>query len=563
MKVNKSILFFGFLLLSIDSIYGQTSPKEVITGDWYLKDLKESGKFGISLDKAYQFLKGKKSKTVIVADIDSGIDTLHEDLKEVLWHNPKEIPGNGIDDDKNGYVDDIYGWNFLGGHDGKNVTKDSDEKGRVYYNYKSKFEDKKINVDELSKEERSEYDMWQRAKNEVFGEEVSELELLFLKRAYVNFCKNDSTLKALWGKEIYTSKELNEYSPAIESAKKAKSYVLGLMNQNDAITTTNKEFADGFKEYLDQEEAKANAKTNPPKSYRNEIVKDNYSDFNDRYYGNNNVFVDNSNALHGTHVSGIIGALRNNKKGIDGIADNVKIMMIRAVPDGDEHDKDIALAIRYAVDNGAQIINMSFGKSYSPEKKWVDEAAMYARSKGVLIVLAAGNDSKNIDTTFNFPNSVIQSTGKKEPNWITVGATSNPSSSQKKEEKNYQSLTAYFSNYGKQQVDLFAPGMNIYSTAPGSTYQSLQGTSFSAPIVAGIAALILEYFPALSAEQIKYAIENSVVKPSYKVNNPGNDKPVELSELCKTGGVVNAYEAIKLASTLKGERKNLKPLKAF
>jgi subtilisin family serine protease len=250
---------------------------------------------------------------------------------------------------------------------------------------------------------------------------------------------------------------------------------------------------------------------------------------------------------------------------VDGIADNVKIMMIRAVPDGDEHDKDIALAIRYAVDNGAKVINMSFGKSFSPEKKWVDEAVEYARSKDVLLIHAAGNDHKNIDTAWNFPNAVYQSNKQKASNWITVGASSDVTIDQMLPDgTEYHSLTAGFSNYGKDEVDVFAPGMKIYSTIPGgNTYQNLQGTSMAAPVVTGLAALILEYYPNLSAEQVKYVIEKSVVVPGVDVNVPASDRKVKLLDISRTGGVINAYEALKLAATLKGERGTGKQLKPF
>ena len=250
--------------------------------------------------------------------------------------------------------------------------------------------------------------------------------------------------------------------------------------------------------------------------------------------------------MHGTHVSGIIAASRQNDKGSDGVADNVKIMTLRAVPDGDEHDKDIAVAIRYAADNGAQIINMSFGKGFSPEKKWVDEAVAYAAQKGVLLVHAAGNDAKNLDTTFNYP-APLSMEGNRAENWITVGASGDPSAG---------GYTASFSNYGKTEVDVFAPGVKIYAPVPGgNTYQFLQGTSMASPVVAGVAALLLEYFPTLSAKQLKMVIEQSAVSLKDSVRNPGTGEKVLLSDLCRTGGLVNAFEAVKLASTIKGERK--------
>ncbi|MBI5370534.1 MAG: S8 family peptidase [Sphingobacteriales bacterium] len=543
--VKRTCLFFALALLSISGF----SQKDEVPKGWHMLDKASTGYYGISTDKAYQFVKSKKLKstTVIVAVIDSGIDTLHEDLVSVLWKNPKEIPGNGIDDDKNGYVDDIHGWNFLGGRDGKSVEKDSYEAARVYHLYKSKYSDKEIHEAELSPEEAAEYKMWKRSETEVAGNsKESGLELLFMKRAYANCMKSDSILRKAMGKDKYTGKELESFTTDDAAVKKAKNVIFSLMSGNDALETSNEEFLDGFAEYISGEESKAEAANTPPPAYRQDVVKDNYNDFNDRFYGNNDVMVSNKSALHGTHVSGIIAAARNNGKGMDGIADNVKIMPLRAVPDGDEHDKDIALAIRYAVDNGARVINMSFGKSFSPEKKWVDDAVKYAESKGVLLVHAAGNDAKNLDTTFNFPTPELLD-GYKPNNWITVGASGDPKAG---------GLTANFSNYGKKEVDVFAPGVKIYATVPGgNTYQNLQGTSMASPVVAGLAAFILEYYPNLSARQVKMVIEKSARKPEDKVKNPGTDDMTGLDELCKSGGIINAYDAVKLASTLKGERK--------
>ena len=521
-------------------------------------DKATSGYYGLSVDKAYDFVKSKKlkSKTVIVAVIDSGIDTTHEDLKSILWKNPKEIAGNGIDDDKNGYVDDIYGWNFLGGQDGRSVEQDSYEAARVYHKFKSKYAGKEIDASTLSKDDKFEYEMWKRSEKEVAGDSKdSGLELIFLKRAYTNCLKSDSILHKAIGKEKFTGKELGDFNPTDSDVKKAKNSLFSLMSGNDALETTNEEFLEGFGDYVNGEEKKAEAGNTPPTAYRANIVKDNYNDFNDKFYGNHDVMASNKGALHGTHVSGIIAASRGNGKGMDGVADNVKIMMLRAVPDGDEHDKDIALAIRYAVDNGAQVINMSFGKGFSPEKKWVDDAVKYAESKGVLLVHAAGNDARNIDTTFNYPTPVALD-GSRPNNWITVGASGDPKAG---------GLTANFSNFGKKEVDVFAPGVKIYSTVPGgNTYQNLQGTSMASPVVAGLAAFILEYYPNLSAAQVKMVIEKSSTKLTEKVKNPATDELVPLSDISKSGGLVNAYEAIKLASTIKGERKlaPAKPVKS-
>lgn len=549
-RMNRLLKRTSLIALTAVFTLSLAAQKDDVPKGWHTMDKATSGYYGISVDKAYDFVKSKnlKSKTVIVAVIDSGIDTLHEDLKSVLWKNAGEIPGNGIDDDKNGYVDDVYGWNFIGGRDGKSVEQDSYEAARVYHKFKDKFSGKAINADSLTKQEAAQYAMWKRSEKDIVGDTKSSgLELIFLKRAYTNSLKSDSILRKALGKDKYTGKELGEFEPTDPEVKKAKNALYSLMAGNDAMEVSNQEFLEGFGDYVNGEEKKASAGTTPPPAYRADIVKDNYADFNDKFYGNPDVMVSNKAALHGTHVSGIIGAARNNKVGMDGIADNVKLMTIRAVPDGDEHDKDIALAIRYAVDNGAKVINMSFGKSFSPEKSWVDEAVQYADSKGVLLVHAAGNDAKNLDSSFNFPSPTFESDNKRATNWITVGASGDPKSG---------GLTAGFSNYGKKEVDVFAPGVKIYSTVPGgNTYQNLQGTSMASPVVAGLAAFILEYYPSLSPAQVKMVIEKSSQKPTGQVKNPETGDMVDLSDLSISGGVINAFEAIKLASTIKGERK--------
>ena len=523
-----------------------TKPGEVPKG-WHLLDKTKDGYYGISLDKAYEFVKTKKlkSKTVLVAVIDSGIDTLHEDLKEVLWRNPKEIPGNGIDDDKNGYVDDVYGWNFIGNKDGRNVKQDSYEGARVYHKLKTKYAGQNIDPTTLKGNDLEEYKVWLAARKKVEGDGANPaMDLMGLKTALKMAKRNDSIMRVTMNKEVFTGAELDTFTVTTAAGMSAKGGLLYLFKANDMLELTNKDFIGGFEEFVNGEVKKVESKEKAPPTYRADIVGDNEADINDKYYGNPDVMA--STPLHGTHVAGIIGAVRNNGKGMDGVADNVKIMMIRAVPDGDEHDKDIALAIRYAVDNGAKIINMSFGKDFSPEKKWVDEAVQYAKSKGVLLVHAAGNDAKNVDTLPNYPNPVYQENKARASNWITVGASGDPKAG---------GITAGFSNYGKQEVDVFAPGVKIYSTVPGgNTYNSLQGTSMASPVVAGTAAFLLSYFPTLTPEQLKYAIEKSAQAPAEKVKTPGTGEEVPLSELSITGGVINVYEAAKIASTLRGSK---------
>lgn len=529
------------------------SAKTELPKGWHLMDKDQDGYYGISVNKAYEFLRAKKqkSKTVLVAVIDSGVDTLHEDLKAVLWTNPGEIPGNGIDDDHNGYIDDVHGWNFIGNKDGKNVKDDAQEEARVYYHFKSRFDIAHLDSSKFDVEDKDNYKMWTKARKTVMGDgSETGFDLLMLHRALSASLKSDSILQRAMGKMEYTGNDLDSFQTPTPESKSAKSVILYLFKANKIMDMTNKAFLSDFSEQVDQEEKKAAARQSPPRDYRKEIVGDNEDDINDRYYGNNDVMA--GDAMHGTHVSGIIGAERGNGKGMDGVADNVRIMMIRAVPNGDEHDKDIALAIRYAVDNGARVINMSFGKNLSPEKKWVDSAVSYAESKGVLLVHAAGNDNADVDTADNFPNAHFQHSSYKASNWITVGASSDPLA-----EPGFKSYTASFSNYGKDEVDVFAPGTRIYSTLPGGkNYGNLQGTSMAAPVVAGLAALILEYYPNLTPQQVKYCIERSAVAPPAKVKKPGTeDEIVSLSDISRTGGIINAYEAIKLAAVVSADPK--------
>jgi cell wall-associated protease len=529
-----------------------TSAKTELPKGWHLLDKEKDGYYGISLNKAYEFAKVKKlkSKTVLVAVIDSGVDTLHEDLKDILWTNPKEIPGNGIDDDHNGYVDDVHGWNFIGGKDGTNVKDDSQEEARVYYAFKKQFDTPNLDTTSFSADDKDNYHMWLKARKTILGDGSDNgIDLYSLHRALTASIKSDSVLQTAMGKPEYTGNDLDTFQTRTTESKSAKNWFLYMFKANKIMDMTNKTFITEFTEEVDEQEKKAAVKESAPQDYRGAIVKDNENDINDRYYGNNDVMA--GEPLHGTHVSGIIAAIRNNGKGIDGICDNVRIMMIRAVPNGDEHDKDIALAIRYAVDNGARVINMSFGKNLSPEKPWVDSAVKYAESKGVLLVHAAGNDNADVDTTDNFPSPHFRHSAYTASNWITVGASSDPLA-----EPGFSSYTASFSNYGKQEVDVFAPGTRIYSTVPGNAYENLQGTSMAAPVVTGVAALLLEFYPNLTPQQVKYCIERSAVAPNAKVKVPGTESDmVSLANIDRSGGIINAYEAMKLASVVSTGKK--------
>ncbi len=538
-------IVFAFLIFSFSQVktFAQDIPK-----GWHLLDPIEDHFYGISLNKAYQFLKehNRQSSQVIVAVLDSGVDTTHDDLKDILWKNPREIPGNGIDDDGNGYIDDVYGWNFLGGKDGRNLKKCSDERSRIYHRYKADFLNKTVDTTTLSFDEKSHYSIWKKAASELNFSSEEQTELMYVDITAKAIKKHDKILRKELEQEEYTVETLEKFEPNSKIGREAKlgyltcMKILGIEPEETNISTIEQ-----LDEYIEGKKTAFESKEQAPIDFRAQIVKDNYADFSDNHYGNNDVM--GPNAMHGTHVTGIIAAKRNNGIGMDGVADNVKVMMVRVVPDGDEYDKDVALGIRYAVDNGAKVINMSFGKSFSPDKPWVDSAIRYAASKDVLILHAAGNDGADNDIKDNFPSPLSVKFKLAADNFLTIGASSDPKIS--------KSMAADFSNYGKGTVDLFAPGVKIYSTLPGkSKYGNLQGTSMSTPIVTGLAALLRSYYPELTAVQLKKILESSVLIPDTTIANlkPGPESsPVAFSTLSKTGGIVNAYYAVSAADLIK------------
>ena len=489
---------------------------------WGHADLATDTIPGMSIDKAYTFLKGKKGVEVIVGVVDSGIDLKHEDLSAVAWVNKKEIPNNGKDDDKNGYVDDVNGWNFLGP-----IIKENAEVERIIKNPKL--------VDEATY--KTIKDAQDKKTKEASQNKFRYNQIL----QAVQFA--DKTIADHLKKKKYTIEDLNaiksDNSALMQSVNIAKQmFGLGLNSLSQAITEIKKEINNA-----DDLMSGDNLKTD----YR-KALGDNAQDFSSKFYGDNKTGHTTKEEAHGTHVSGIIAAVRNNGIGINGVTNNVKIMAVRTVPDGDEYDKDVALAIRYAVDNGAKVINTSFGKSYSPNKEWVYDAIKYAADKDVLIVNAAGNDAKNIDVKKTYPNDSKDLKTEFVDNVITIGAMSS----------NYnENLPGDFTNYGKINVDVFAPGVQIYSTVPENEYEYFNGTSMAAPATAGIAALIRSYFPKLSAKQVKQIIMNSgtkidleVIKPgSFSQDNPNGEK-VPFSDLSVTGRIVNAYNALKMADRM-------------
>lgn len=499
--------------------------------NWQNLDLKKDTIFGISTDKAYQeLLKGKKSTPVIVAVLDGGVDLNHEDLKRVIWVNKKEVAGNGIDDDKNGYVDDVHGWNFLGGKTGS-VEFETLELTRLVRRDMARFSG--LTETTVPAKDQADFKAFVENRKELetqMAEAKSSLQGISGFKYYL-----DLVVKKI-GKENPSLADFQGFKATTQQEEGIKAALVDNLNGMDFKTFYETQIEAGVKHYNEQVKYNLNLDYDP----RN-IVGDDPNNSKERFYGNNDI--KGPDATHGSHVSGIIAADRQNKIGIQGIADNVLIMGVRNTPNGDERDKDVANAIRYAADNGAKVINMSFGKGYAWDKAVVDEAIRYAVSKDVLLVHAAGNDNKDIDVEANFPSRKYLD-GKEASSFIVVGASGL---------KDDETLKATFSNYGKTSVDVFAPGVRIYSTLPENKYLDEDGTSMAAPVVSGLAALIRSYYPKLTALQVKEIIMKSVVKVSHTVSTKKGEEVVNVpfSDLCITGGVVNAYNALKLAATYK------------
>jgi subtilisin family serine protease len=487
----------------------KTELSELQKQRWSNLDLKKDSIPGMSVDKTYsELLKNKKGIKIIVGVIDSGLDIDHEDLKGKIWTNTKEIPGNNIDDDKNGYIDDVHGWNFLGEATNENleltrIVKRGDDGSEDYKSAKVEL-DKKI------------------------------AELTPQKKQVDIIVAADKAIREELKKDKYTLKELKSIVTTDASLTRSK------MIMSSIASEAGEGFQEEIKSYSDYVYDQLNYNLNL--DFAGRKVKDNPDDMKETHYGNGNVKGPNvEDALHGTHVAGIIAQIRGNGKGGDGVvADKVEIMAVRAVPNGDEYDKDIALAIRYAVDNGAKVINGSFGKDYSPHKEWVWEAIKYAAKKDVLIVHAAGNDAKNVDVEPNFPTDEVS--GKEiADNLITIGALNNVYGSK---------IVADFSNYGAKNVDVFAPGVEIYATVPNNKYKYEQGTSMASPNAAGVAALIRSYYPKLTASQVKHILMDSGTPISDKVIVDEAKKEMPFANTCVSGKIVNAYNALLMAEKM-------------
>ncbi len=496
--------------------------------DWYLRP-GTSAYPGVDVDAAYALVADRSATPVVVAVIDSGIDIDHEDLEGRIWTNEDEIAGNGIDDDANGYVDDVHGWSFLGNAKGDNADHEQLEVTREYARLRPVYGTMK--AADVPEAQRDEYAYFEQVRDEFTRrrdeakatmpqiKEIYDLARVAVPRIHKHF-----------GRDTVTERDLLTIGDDARELARARNFYAFLLSNNLTLGD--------LEQYYKQLDSQVKYHFNP--DYDGRANVDDTDDPAFRTYGNGDV--KGPNPEHGTHVAGIIAARRDNALGGKGIADAARIMVVRAVPDGDERDKDVANAIRYAADNGARVVNMSFGKAYSPDKELVDEAVRYATAKGVLLVNSAGNSGENVDVTASYPSPTFLDGGA-ATSWVSVGASGwEPAN-----------LAATFSNYGQTRVDLFAPGLDIYSSLPGNTYGERDGTSMAGPVVAGVAALVLSYYPELTATQVRGILRETARRyEGTRVPAPGGEEEVDFCTLSSTCGVVDAAAAMARAAEVAG-----------
>lgn len=508
--------------------------------NWYVLDNEKQA--GINLEKAYDLFKGKKGYRLIVAVIDTELDIDHEDLKNQIWINKGEIPNNNIDDDDNGYIDDIHGWNYVGSKKGDNILYTSYEYVRIVRKFDSLFKDYSL-ISEVPKKDYKNFKLYQKAYIKYNSEiENRNSEIARYKRMKTRYKKGKSIAKKYFPKEDYTVDKLDSLKLSVideDEKKLISSLAYYVKNGIDEKWCDN---------YVKFEEFKLNTLLSLSYNDRS-LTNDNADDINDYPYGNNDV-QGTQVISHATQIASLIAAKRNNNIGIDGINDLVEIMPLSIATVGNEFDKDIALAIRYAVDNGAKIINMSLGKEFSMYPDWVNDAIKYAQEKNVLIITSSGNNGLDIDKNDDFPTDNMNGV-ETVKNFIKVGNTS----------KNINSKLIFSnSNYGKNNVDIYAPGTKI-SCLSRSGKITDTGTSLSSAVVSGVASLLFSYYPDLTAIEVKNIIMQSgtsydlmVLKP-YPNGEERNPNKVPFSSLSKSGKIVNAYNALLMAEEVSKKKK--------
>lgn len=558
-------IVLGFCVLAVNAqLVNQTSQnqKKQSDLDWYNCSFEQDGVYGCEVNKAYEFLKGKKlKKRPLVALIGTGMDVEHEDLKESIWLNKKE-KADGKDNDKNGWIDDRNGWNFLGGKDGQVMESLMQEGDREFLRLKDKYADYFTGNGEFFKvidgkktkvpapENLSEYSYY---KNEVVPESrlaatYGGWKIGYIVQEYAEMFKKELD-KKYPEHEKHTFQEFQTcYDPkAPQDSLRDVAFTLIAMGFQVYKTEDLDVVYDRFVKTIVSHGKETYEKTlaQMGNDGREDIVGDNYLDINDSKYGNNVLLT--SEAATGTMQAGIVGGKRGNGLGGDGIVDQAEIMCLRvSAGKGEPYLKDMALAIRYAVDHGADVIVLPQQNTLYPEnqKAWMSEALRYAEDKGVLVIVPVWELSRDLAKQTFFPNRWMD--GSKELTNLMVIASSdkngNPSMN---------------SNYGAKELDLFAPGINVYSAYMGDTYKMGTGVGLAAASVAGVAALIKGYYPNLTGTQIRNLLIENVtsrkgaeVEKGIIVDGKQAQDLFLFEDLCLSGGILNAYQAIMAADKL-------------
>jgi subtilisin family serine protease len=525
----------------------------------------EDGVFGAAIERAHAAARESglrpARRPITIALIGGGIDISHKAISDIIWVNRRERRINGRDNDRNGWIDDRHGWNFLG-NDTMTINSLSTMGDREFLRLKDKYnhflfvEDGIAYMfdDELGAlvETEPPADM---EEFEYFLRVVTESELaetnrgVMLAKAVVWYIREiGHSMRMAYPERVLTRTDFGEFVRAQQSTTAMQDALfafidLMFMSANTEDWNTMAAFADTeFIPIQELRHERAMARRFPRER---ELIGDDPNDLNDKGYGNNNLLA--NNALRNTMIAGIIGA-GGGQSEIRGITNNVQIMTLRIEADfGEPYMKDMALAIRYAVEQGADIIQLGATNRLFPrhQSHWVEEALRYAEQRNVLVVIPVRDLSSNLDDFPFYPNRNL-STGTLS-NIITVAAS--------------DSLGNPFlwANFSETELDIFAPGVEIKSAMPGNRYAIDSGSAYAAAMVTGVAAFIKNYFPQITPAQMRQLLIDTVtdrsdaeVEKQYRATAGSMRGRIAtdlflFSDLCVSGGILNAERAIKEA----------------
>lgn len=572
------LLLITIPAFSVAGLKAQDNKTDQSSRDWYNCSFDREGVYGAEVNKAYEFLAGKKlKKTPVIAFICNGMDIEHEELSHAVWTNPKE-KDNGKDNDRNGLAGDLHGWNFIGGANGDVIVRGPNYGDLEYYRLRDKYitlyrrdgqfqrmeigpgiTDVKL-VPADAPENIDEYDYFLKISANDRSPLMNRHKGYQFSLVYEDYLNkfNDNILKMYPGKELVTFNDFKvmvndpAYVDLDDEWARIAAFYMGVSLQ----MAPNKDNWHGMYAAYDRNEFVKSSYDSYQQllkrvdfDVRNRIVGDDPYDLNDRVYGNNSLLT--ANCAVNVLKAGVIFSKRNNGIGGDGIADFAKLMTLVAYPEqSSPYTKDLVLGIRYAVDHGADVIVMSYQQPgiYSEgDRKWMYDALRYAEDKGVLVIFPVWENSADLDKYDYFPNRFM---GERElTNLLIVGPSDK------------QGAPTVKSNYGEKGLDLFAPSVNIYSTMTGDIYNNATSVQLGAGIAAGVAALVKGYYPTLNGSQIRTLLmetvtprEGAEVEKEHIVNGRLANDIFLFEELSGSGGIINAYNAVRAAEQATGKK---------